>query len=129
VDVTRVALAFVVLGHEGQALAVLGRDLLGPGLVDRVVVAGGQRLVVPEGDLVLAEVALALGGLDVQAGALHRVADVPQQRLDPGGAEERVVDVVLVGGLEVFVGLGPGGLEGVVEDDELELGPDVRQQI
>ena len=42
-------------------------DLLGGGLVDGVVVGGGQHLVVEEADLVLAEVALALGRLDVHA--------------------------------------------------------------
>ena len=43
-------------------------DLLGPGLVDGVVVAALSRGVgVPEGDLVLAQVALALGRLDVHA--------------------------------------------------------------
>ena len=53
VDVAGVALALVVLGHEGQAVAVLGGDLLGPVLVDGVPVGGGQGLVVAEGDLVL----------------------------------------------------------------------------
>ena len=78
------------------AWPLLGGDLLGGGLVDRVVVGGGQRVGVQEADLVLAEVALALGALDVQPGGVHVVADVAQQRLDPGGAEDRVVDVVLV---------------------------------
>jgi hypothetical protein len=57
-------------------------------------------------------------------GSRHLVADAAQQRLEPRGAEHRVVDVVLVGGLETVVALVPGGLVGVVEDDELELGAD-----
>ena len=83
VDVAAVALALVVLGHERQRLAVRGRDLLGRRLVDRVVVAGADDLVVAEGDLVLAEVALPLGALDGHARGVHLVADVAQQRLDP----------------------------------------------
>ena len=42
VDVARVALALVVLGHEGDRHALQGGDLLGAVLVDRVVVAGGS---------------------------------------------------------------------------------------
>ena len=118
-DVAGVAFAFVVLGHERQAHAVGLGDFLRPGLVDAVVVAGGQRVGVAEGDLVLAEVALALGRLHVQAGAGHAVADAAQQGLDPAGADQRVVDVVLVGGLQPTVALVPGGLEAVVEQHEL----------
>ena len=103
VDVAGVALARVELGHEGQRHALLGGDLLGAVLVDDVVVAGAERLGVAERDLVLAEVALALGRLDVQPGAGHLVADPAQQRLDPRGAQHRVVDVVLVGRGEVAV--------------------------
>jgi len=66
---------------------VPGRDLLGAGFVDNVLVRCGQRVPVAEGDLMLPEVALALGRLDRQPGAGHAVADVAQQRLDPAGAE------------------------------------------
>ena len=69
VDVAGVALALVQLGHEGDRHALLGCDLLGAGLVDHVVVGGGQRLVVVEVDLVLAEVALALRVLHSHARA------------------------------------------------------------
>ena len=123
-----VALAGVRLGHEGNAHAFLGGDLLGPGLVDRVVVAGGGRLGVPERDLVLAEVAFALGRLHVQAGPGHLVADPAQQRLDPRRAQDRVVHVVGVGGYQVAVVLGRRLLVGVPVDDELELGPGQRHQ-
>ena len=125
VDVAGVALALVVLGHEGQAAAVLGGDLLGPVLVDDVAVGGGQGVGVAEGDLVLAVVALALGRLDPHAGPGHGVADAAQQRLDPGRAQQRVVDVVVVGRAQVAVGLGPGLLVAVAEHDELELGAGV----
>jgi hypothetical protein len=127
--VAGVALPLVVLGHEREAHALLGRDLLGPGLVHDVVVAGGEGLGVAEGDLVLAEVALALGRLDVEAGAGHAVADAPQQALDPGRAGQRVVDVVLVRRLQPPVPLVPGGLVGVAEDDELQLGAHQRHQV
>ena len=123
-----IALAGVRLGHERQAHAVLGGDLLGPGLVDRVVVAGGHRLGVPERDLVLAEVALALGRFHVQPGPGHAVADPAQQRLDPRRAQDRVVDVVGVGRDQVPVLLGRRLLVGVPVDDELQLGPGQRDQ-
>ena len=121
-DVAGVALALVVLGHEGQRLALLGRDLLGAVLVDAVLSAVSDDLVELEGDLVLAEVALALRRLDDEPRPVHVVADGAQQRLDPAGAEQRVVDVVLVGRRQRPVGGVPGLLVGVVEDDELELG-------
>jgi hypothetical protein len=129
VDVAGVALALVVLRHEREALAVPGRDLLGAGLVDAVVVARGQCGVVPERDLVLAGVALALGRLHVHAGAGHAVADVAQERLEPAGAEHRVVHVVLVAGPQVAVSLVPGLFVGVVEDDELQLGAAVGGEV
>src|SRR5437763_12416355 len=96
-NVARAARALVVFRHEGQAHALVGSDLFGTGLVDAVVVTGDQGLVVYERDLVLAEVALALGRLDPHAGAVHTVADASQHRLYPRRAEQRVVDVVLVG--------------------------------
>ena len=117
-----VPLGRVHLGHERQAVAVPGRDLLGAGLVDDMLVRGGQRVVVPERDLVLAEVALALGRLDRQSGAGHAVADVAQQRLDPAGAEHRVVHVVPVGGHQPSVTGVPGLLVRVLEHDEFEFG-------
>ena len=72
------------LAMKVSAHALLGGDLLGAGLVDDVVVAGGQRVVVAERDLVLAEVALALGATrPCSPAAGHLVADPAQQRLDP----------------------------------------------
>ncbi len=126
VDVAGVALALVVLGHEGERDALLGGDLLCAGLVEGVLVAGDEGLVVAEGDLVLAGVALALGGLDGEPGARHLVADAAQQGFDAAGAEDGVVDVVLVGRGEAAVTGVPGLLVGVLEDDELQLGADLR---
>lgn len=120
-----VAFQLVVLGHEGEGHALLGGDLLGAGLVDGVLVAGDQGLVVAEGDLVLAGVALALGGLDGEAGAGHLVADAAQQGFDAAGAEDGVVDVVLVGRGQAAVVRVPGVFVGVPEDDELQLGADL----
>ncbi len=122
VDVTRGALALVELRHVRDRAALLGGDLLRGVLVDRVLVGLAQRRAVAEVDLVLAEVALALGVLDLHARRLHVVADRAQQRLHPRGAEHGVVDVVEVGRLEVAVGLVPRLLVRVAKHDELELG-------
>jgi len=84
--------------------------------------AVGERVGVQEPDLVLSEVALALRALDLHAGGEHVVAQRAQQRFDPAGAEDGVVDVVLVGGGELPVPGRVGLLVGRVEDDELELG-------
>ena len=127
-DVAGIALALVELGHERQRPAVLLGDFLGGVLVDGVVVGGGQHLVEPEGDLVLTEVALALRRFHGQPGRVHGVADVAQQRLDPGGAQDRVVDVVLIRRGQALVAGVPGLLVGVVEDDELQLGAGERGQ-
>ena len=112
----------VELRHERDRHVLLGGDLLGAVLVDHVPVGGRERLAVAEVDLVLAEVALALGVLDHEVGGAHLVADPADQGLDPRRAEQRVVDVVEVRRLEVAVRLLPGLLVGVLEDDELELG-------
>ena len=76
----------------------------------------------------LAEVALALRVLDRHPRRRHLVADPADQRLDPRGPQQRVVDVVEVGRLEVVEALLPGLLVGVAEDDELELGGGVGAQ-
>ena len=110
-------------------MALLGGDLLGAVLVDRVVVGGPQRLAVAEVDLVLAEVALALRVLDRQPGgrpsrcgsggsaarpARCRAASSRRCRGWPArGRGSRFCQAVLVG---------------VVEDDELELGAGVGDQ-
>src|SRR5271163_1109841 len=103
VDVAGVALPGVPFRHKRQAHTFLVRYFLGAGLVDAVVVAGREGVGKPEGDLMLAEVALTFGRLDVQAGAAHLIADPPEQVLDPAGADDRVVDVVLVGWREVVI--------------------------
>jgi hypothetical protein len=85
VDVARVALALVELRHERDRVALLGRELLGAVLVDRVRVGGRQRVLVGEVDLVLAEVALALGVLDREpAAAISR-------RIRPSSGSSREV--------------------------------------
>ena len=121
VDVARVALALVVLGHERERAAVQVGDLLGPVLVDRMVVGHRQRVGIAEVDLVLAEVALALGVLHTDAGPGHAEPDRADDVLDHGRAEDRVVDVVRVRGDQVVVALRPGLVEAVAEEHELEL--------
>ena len=125
VDVAAIAFALIVFRHERQALAVPVGDFLGAVLVDGVVVAGDQRVVVTEPDLLLAPVALALDGLTVQARALHAEPDVAQQRLHSRRRQYRVVDVVVAGRGQPAVAARPRLPVGVVEDDELELGGDV----
>ena len=88
---------------------------LAPVLVDRVLVGGPERVGVAEVDLVLAEIALALGVLHDEPGAGHRGADPADQRLDPRGAQQRVVDVVEVGRLQLSVALVPRRLVAVAE--------------
>ena len=124
VDVAAVAFALIVFRHERQGFAVLVGDLLGAVLVDGVVVAGHQRVVVAEPDLLLAQVAFALDALAVHAGALHAQPDVAQQRFHPGGRQHRVVDVVVAGRGQPAVTGPPGVPVGVVEDHELEFGCD-----
>src|ERR1019366_79367 len=102
------ALALVQLGHEGDRHALLGRDLLGAVLVDRVLVGRAQGVGVAEVDLVRAEVALALGVLDHHPRRGHAVADPADQGLDAGGAEQGVVDVVEVGRAQGAIALVPG---------------------
>ena len=125
VDVAAVALALVELRHEGQRLAVVAGDRLRAVLVDGVLVGGLEHLRVAEGDLLLAEVALALHALAVQPGAVHRQPDVAQQRLEPARGEQVVVDVVVGRRREIAIAAGPGIPIRVVEDDELELGAGV----
>ena len=87
-----------------------------------MLVGGAQRVRVVEVDLVLAEVALALGVLDDHPRRDHAVADAADQRLHAGGAEQRVVDVVEVRRVQIAIALVPRLLVGVLEDQELELG-------
>ena len=98
------------------------RRSLGHGLVDGVVVRGGEHVGVPEHDLVLTEVALALGRLDVHSCAVAGVADLTQQRFDPAGAEDRVVHVVKTGRTQVAVARAPRVGIARIEHDELQLG-------
>ena len=128
VDVAAVAFTLVELGHEGQALAVLIGDLFGAVLVDGVVVAGDQGVVVAEGDLLLSEVALPLDAFAVHTRAIHAEADVAQQRFHAGGGQHLVVDVVVGGRRQASVVGFPGVTECVVEHHELEFGADVGDQ-
>ena len=123
VTVAAVACAVVELGHEREALAVLVGDLLGPVVVGRVVVAGGDHLVVAERHLLLAEVALALRTLAVRAGAVHAEPDRPHQWLHPAAGTDRVVDVVTRGSDEAVVAARERLATAAVDDLELELGP------
>ena len=89
-----------------------------------MAIAGDERLVVLERDLVLAEVALALGALDLETGPGHAQADTAQQRLDARPAQDRVIDVVEVRWRQVAISGLPGLLVTIEEDDELQLRAD-----
>ena len=121
---TAVALALVELGHEGQCFAVLVGDLLGAVLIDRVVVAGDQGVVVTEGDLLLAGIALALDAFAIHAGAVHAQADIAEQRLQSRRGTDGVVDVVVAGFAQSVVAGRPCLAVGVLEHHELQLGAD-----
>src|ERR1700674_56478 len=127
-DVARAALALVELRHEGDGHRLLGGDLLGAELVDAVVVAHADRRAVAEVDLVLSQVALALRALDVHPGALHRVADPLDERLDVGGVEQRVVDAVGRRLRQVAISRLPRLPVGGTKDHELELRAHLRGQ-
>ena len=71
----------------------------------------------------LTEVALPLRRLDDHARGIHLVADVSQDVLDATAPEDRVVDVVAVRAGESLIATVPGFVIGVLEEDELELGP------
>ena len=96
-------------------------DHFGTALVYGVVVTGDECLVITESNLLLAEVALALDTFAIHAGSIHRVADVSKQRFNTGRGEQVVVHVVVGGGAQVVVPLGPGFAVGVVKDDEFKL--------
>src|SRR5215213_1607280 len=121
VDVAGVALTLVKFRHEGYGAALLGGDLLGAVLVDGVPVRGRKRAVEPEVDLMLPEVALAFGILHSEPCPRLRIADAPQQGLYARRPKERVVHVVVIGGLQIPVPLTPGPLVGVHKDYELQL--------
>jgi hypothetical protein len=122
VDVAGVSLALVGLGHERDGHSFLRGDFLRAVLVNAVVVGARECLRVLERDLVLTEIAFALGAFRSEAGASHVVADPAQQWLDPGRTQQRVVDVVEVGRIECAVAAAPGVLVAVAVDDELEFG-------
>ena len=103
-------------------------DLLGAVLVDGVVVARAQRLVVTEGDLLLAEVALPLDALAVHAGAVHPEPDLAQQRLQPRRGVDGVVDVVVTRRCQPSVSGRPGLPVALLEHHELQLGADEGRQ-
>src|SRR6201999_615645 len=108
VDVTAIPFGLIVFRHERQTLTVLVGDLFGAILIDDVVVAGDQRLVVAKPDLLLAPVAFAFDGLELQARSLHSFPYVAQQRLQPRRRRDRIVDVVVAGRGEPAVAGGPG---------------------
>src|SRR5437764_1241140 len=93
------------LRHERDRTAVQVRDLLGTVLVDDVVVGHRQRIGVAEVDLLLPRPRLALRCLDVDARAVHPVADLPEQRLVVARGEDVVVEDVRNRGREVVVAL------------------------
>ena len=97
------------------------RDLLRAVLVDDVVVGHRQRVGEAEVDLVLARPRLALRGLDLDARAVHAVADLADEVLVVGRGEDVVVEDVRHGRRQVLVALRPRLLVGLAQEVELEL--------
>ncbi len=102
-------------------------DLLGAVLVDHVVVRHRDRVGVAEVDLVLSGPRFPLGGLHADAGAVHPVADLPDQRLVVGRGEDVVVEDVRDRGGEVPVVLRVRLFVALLEQEELELGAEHRR--
>ena len=75
---TGVSLLFVVAGHEGDGFAVLGGDLLGHGLEDRMIVGGRQGVLIAEADAVLPQVPPRLDRANIDPSGVGGVADRPQ---------------------------------------------------
>ena len=119
------------LGHERDRLALEVCDLLGAVLVDGVVVGHGQRVGVPEVELVLAGSGLPLGELDRQTRGDHPVAQGPDQRLVLGGLQHVVVEVVPAARplSEVAVVVAGELVVAGVVGEQLELGTDHDHQI
>jgi hypothetical protein len=101
-------------------------DLLGAVLVDDVVVRHGHGVREAEVDLLLAGPGFALGRLHPDAGALHAVANLADERLVVGRREDVIVEDVGDGRRQVAVVLGVRLLVGLLQEIELELGPDHR---
>ncbi len=101
-------------------------DLLGPVLVDDVVVGHGERVRVDEVDLVLPRPGLAFRALHGDPGAMHAVADLADQRLVVRGRQDVVVEDVRRRGREEAVLLRVCVLVALTEDVELELGAEHR---
>ena len=110
------------LRHERRGAALLRRNLLDAVLEDEMTVGRDERLVVDDVHLVLAPPRLALGDLDRDAGGAHLVADATQDVL----LACRLQQLVVLDGRGVRrqapPPLGVGLLEGLLEEEELELG-------
>src|SRR5215211_6832258 len=119
---TGVALPLVVLGHEGDRLAMLSSDLLRHRLEDRMIVGCRQGVDLPEADLMLSPVACSPNRFDIHTCYVRHVADLPQQRLEPAASEDRVLDAVLVGGSKITIARVPGILVIGLKRHELQLG-------
>ena len=104
------------------------RDLLRAVLEDHVVVGHRDRVRVEEVDLLLAGPGLALRALHLDAGRLHPVPHLADERLVVGRGEDVVVEDVRDRGGEVAVVLRVRLLVGLLEEVELELRADHRRE-
>ena len=126
VDVARVAdPAMVGLGHERDRAAVLLGDLLRPVLVDDVMVARRHRVGVAKRELVLARPGLGLGRLDRDAGRLHALAELADERLVEAGSEQVRVGHVPGGGAQLRVPVRMRLCVALAQEEELELRADL----
>ena len=125
-DVARAADPAVVgLGHERHRAAVLLGDLLRPVLVHDVMVARRHRVGVAKRDLVLTRPGLGLGRLDRDAGRLHALAELADERLVEAGSEQVRVGHVPGGGAQLRVPVRMCLCVALAQEEELELRADL----
>ena len=116
----------VELRHEGERVALGGRDLLRGELVEHVAVRHLERRGVAQVDLVLARSPLALAELHRNRRRIDVTPDRADHVLDQRAREHVVVLDVALGGRQVPVALGVGLGIAVLQQEELELTAHVR---
>ena len=109
--------------HERERHAAQRGDLLGPVLVDRVVVRVRQRIGIRDVDLVLPLPELTLGELDRDPGPAHVVADLADEPFVLGGLQHVVIHDVGRARPRIAVRTLGQIVERILEQIELELRP------
>ena len=111
----------IPLGHEGRGLAAARGDLLDPGLEERGLVRGGERLVVPDRRLVDARTGLRVQAFERHAVGGHPVEDRVDQLRLTGSAEDAVAEHAWRQGREAAEALLPERGRRLIEEEVLIL--------